>query len=254
LGLHVKLNGSAERTGRPGADGERENEEVLTLNEMANYLGLPQTVAAGMAEPGETRGRSVSDESRFLKPLIDDWLAMRIHMSSEDQLVDMVARTPAETTLARVLTTDRVVLDLLPGSKRSILERLTGVLGWEDVGEFGDSLMSELMAREAVTSTAIGSGIALPHVSEPRECPVRRPCGAIGICREGTDFGALDGEPTHIFVLLCATDEITHLRLQAQTALMLKRDSVRRRLLSAGTAEDVRDVILAAHAELSIRF
>src|SRR3990167_6397787 len=58
-----------------------------------------------------------------------------------------------------------------------------------------------LMAREALGSTAIGQGIAIPH---GKYDGIKKLVGCLGISREGINFDSLDGEPAYIFFLLVA--------------------------------------------------
>lgn len=48
--------------------------EVLTIQEVANYLRLPEDVVLAEASHGHLPGRKVADTWRFLKTAIDDWL------------------------------------------------------------------------------------------------------------------------------------------------------------------------------------
>ena len=48
--------------------------EVLTLEEVAAYLRLPQATVARQAAQGALPGRQIDDTWRFLKAAIDDWL------------------------------------------------------------------------------------------------------------------------------------------------------------------------------------
>ena len=48
--------------------------EVLTIEEVANYLRLPEEVVLQEATQGHLPGRKIADTWRFLKDAIDDWL------------------------------------------------------------------------------------------------------------------------------------------------------------------------------------
>ncbi len=93
-----------------------------------------------------------------------------------------------------------------------------------------NDLVEVLMAREALGSTAIGQGIAIPH----GKCEyVNKLVGALGISKEGIDFDSLDGEPAYIFFLLVAPIDSAgpHLKALAKISRILKdkyfRDSLR---------------------------
>lgn len=48
--------------------------EVLTIEEVASYLRLPEEVVLQEAAQGHLPGRKIADTWRFLKAAIDDWL------------------------------------------------------------------------------------------------------------------------------------------------------------------------------------
>ena len=48
--------------------------DVLTLQETAEYLRLPQEIVERQAKKGQLPGRRIEETWRFLKAAIDDWL------------------------------------------------------------------------------------------------------------------------------------------------------------------------------------
>lgn len=62
-------------------------------------------------------------------------------------------------------------------------------------------LATDLLNREKKATTAIGRGIAIPHV---RTRQAKELVMAVAISREGVDFGAVDDQPVHVFVSLVA--------------------------------------------------
>lgn len=66
--------------------------EVLTIQEVANYLRLPEEVVLQEAAQGHLPGRKIADTWRFLKVAIDDWLRSQdsraILLSQAGVLVD----------------------------------------------------------------------------------------------------------------------------------------------------------------------
>ena len=86
------------------------------------------------------------------------------------------------------------------------------------------------MAREALGSTAIGQGIAIPHAKS--DC-VTKLIAAFGLSKKGVDFDSLDGELAYIFFLLVAPQDSAgpHIKALARISRLLKdkyfRDSLR---------------------------
>jgi len=84
-----------------------------------------------------------------------------------------------------------------------------------------DAVVKVLLNREALGSTGIGQGVAIPH----GKCEhVSELIGAFGISKSGIKFDSLDGEPAYIFFLLLAPIESSgpHLKALARISKLLK--------------------------------
>jgi nitrogen PTS system EIIA component len=95
-----------------------------------------------------------------------------------------------------------------------------------------------LAEREALGSTALGNGIAIPHC---RMKGLEEPLLALAVHPQGVDFGAADGQPVRVFAVLLTPDAqpSAHLRLLAEVARRL-RDERRVRALLAATSPESR--------------
>jgi len=91
------------------------------------------------------------------------------------------------------------------------------------------------------------NGIAIPHSSVPL---VERPAVALGVSREGLDFQAIDGRPTHLVILLVnpANQTKAHIRTLAEIARLLSSSELRSALVRSESAADILSTIRAAEA------
>jgi PTS system nitrogen regulatory IIA component len=125
-----------------------------------------------------------------------------------------------------------VSCDLKATTKESVIHELVGLLVQAGTVKEKDvpRLTQILMAREALGSTGIGQGVAIPHGKS--NC-VTRLVAAFGVSRQGMNFDSLDGEPVHLFFLLVAPEDSAgpHLKALARISRLLKdkhfRDSLR---------------------------
>ena len=116
-----------------------------------------------------------------------------------------------------------VTAELKATTKKEVIEELVDIL--IDAGalekKIKTKLIETLLAREALGSTAIGQGIAIPH----GKCEnVAKLTAALGISKKGIDFDSLDGEPAYIFFLLVAPIDSAgpHLKALARISRLLK--------------------------------
>ena len=139
------------------------------------------------------------------------------------------------TILTGLLVAEGVV-DLDPSeTKRDAIERL-GRFAAIAAGvrpEHERAVLDALADREAVLSTGIGLGIAVPHV---RHAHVPLEVMRVGRSREGLAFDAIDGKPVHaVFTILMPSgNHRRHVEVLGAIAASLK-DTARRKGVFAAT-------------------
>ncbi len=110
-------------------------------------------------------------------------------------------RQATSRELAKVFKISNMRTRLLAETKAAAITELVELL--DETGEISDchAAMEAIIAREEKMSTGLEKGIAIPHA---RTDSVQQLTAAVGIKREGIDFGSPDGEPARIIVLLLA--------------------------------------------------
>ena len=106
-----------------------------------------------------------------------------------------------------------------------------------------DFLHGILLAREALGSTAVGDGVAIPHPRSP--ILLRVPTALVTLCFLETpiDFGALDGRPVHaLFTVISPTTRV-HLHLLSRLAFALRDPGFQAVLARRAPAADVLDAV-----------
>ncbi|MDP2043820.1 MAG: PTS sugar transporter subunit IIA [Candidatus Omnitrophota bacterium] len=135
------------------------------------------------------------------------------------------------------LSKKAIITDIKSTRKEDVVKEMVDLLI-----EAGDvekrnrnKLIDALMSREALGSTAIGQGIAIPHAK--CDC-VDKLVASFGLSKKGVDFDSLDGELAYIFFLLVAPQDSAgpHLKALARISRLLK-DKYFRDTLRASTDE-----------------
>ena len=98
------------------------------------------------------------------------------------------------------------------------------------------------MEREALGSTGIGQGVAIPHCKLEA---LKEQVAALGISPKGLEFDALDGEPVNIVFLLVAPMDASgnHLKALAKISRLLKDKFFRQALRDAKSPEELLRII-----------
>ena len=111
-------------------------------------------------------------------------------------------------------------------------------------------LLEALEEREALHSTGIGDGVALPHARNALVGLVDRPILVFGRHEHGIPYGAIDGAPAQLFFLLVAPTVTQHLAMLARISRLLRDPRLRKALLAAPRSEDISALIREAEAKL----
>jgi PTS system nitrogen regulatory IIA component len=90
-----------------------------------------------------------------------------------------------------------------------------------------DHLVAVLEAREALGSTGIGNGIAIPHVRNPILLHVRRPFLSVFFLRRPVDYQSIDEQPVHTLFLVISPSVPVHLGILAQLGFALRDEALR---------------------------
>jgi len=186
--------------------------EVMTLEEVAEYLQVSQKSILRMAQSGKIPAAKVASQWRFMRSVVDDWLMAQMEIPSVRSSAS-AREAPKLPPLVEVMPTEMMNLDVMPGSKEEVLKQLIEPLKRARILRQHRRFFEALVARERIVSTAIGHGIAIPHPHRTLPGVFKEPRVALGVCREGTDFEALDHQRTYVFFLLCAPTEDVQLRL-----------------------------------------
>jgi nitrogen PTS system EIIA component len=100
-------------------------------------------------------------------------------------------------------------------------------------------LFQVLWAREALESTAIGDGIAIPHVRNPIVLHVDKPLITLCFLETPVDFGALDGKPVHALFSLISPTVRTHLHFLSRIAFILRDPEFKDMIMRQASRDDI---------------
>ena len=210
----------------------------LTLRQAASYLGVKEGTVRRWIDQRALPAHSI-DERLYLNPIeLWEW-AVEEGVPASRALLDIAHRAPDDVPPLSVLLREGGVFhDIAGGDKRHVLaqfvERLP--LPPEQDRKF---LLDVLEAREALGSTGIGDGIAIPHVRNPIVLHVARPFVTLGLLEQPIDFEAVDAKPVHALFMVVSPLVPTHLRILAQLGFVLRDEVLRRMLRERASAADI---------------
>lgn len=146
-----------------------------------------------------------------------------------------------------LLSRESILLGAAPKSKTEAIDLLIDlqVKG----GKIADreEYKKGILAREAMSSTAVGEGIAIPHAKSEA---VKAPSLAAMTVPEGVDYQAMDGEPSNLLFMIAAPNNgDVHLEVLSRLMTLLMDEDFRAKLLAAADAGEFLAAIDAAEKE-----
>ena len=146
-----------------------------------------------------------------------------------------------------ILARDAVILDLGVETKREVLAEMANALAKVEPQIEADRLLEVLLEREALQSTGIGEGVAIPH---GKMVGLDRLVASFARSHEGVDFEAIDGQRTHHFFLLVVPEHSggQYLKALARISRLLHREDFRTGLAASTSAERAMQVIVNEEA------
>ncbi len=148
-----------------------------------------------------------------------------------------------------ILVRDAVILNLGVRSKRDVLAEMADALAKVEPQIESDRLLEVLEEREALQSTGIGEGVAIPH---GKLAGLDRLVASFARSTEGVDFDSIDGQPSHHFFLLVVPDHSggQYLKALARISRFFRDPAFRQMLSDAESLEDLVRIIEEEDARL----
>jgi len=214
------------------------------VRDVARLLNVSEQTVYRWARKGSLPAHRIHDQYLFNRVELQEWAALNKHRVSLELFAsDGSVEQPAG--LLAALEHGGVVYDL-PGKRReevlAAVAKLPGIPASVD----RELLYQLLLAREALASTSVGGGIAIPHPRDPVVAHVDQPLVFLCFLRQPVDFRAMDGQPVKVLFLLLSPSVREHLRILARLASALHDEAVKKLLAAAAP----RDAILGRIAAI----
>jgi PTS system nitrogen regulatory IIA component len=221
----------------------RDAARLLTVSEKTIYRWIKQQSIPAYR---------VQDQYRFNRAEILEWAtSRRLNVSSEIDSEPEAAGQPVPS-LVEALEAGGVHYRVSGHDKGSALREVVQLLRLP--GEVDrEFLLRVLLAREAMASTAIGEGIAIPHVRNPVVLHIDRPTIALCFLERPIEYGAIDGGPVHTLFAIISPTTRAHLHLLAKLTFVLRDRELRRCLHDQDPRQEILDRVRGAEGRLAVR-
>ncbi|HEY7683143.1 MAG TPA: PTS sugar transporter subunit IIA [Gemmatimonadales bacterium] len=202
----------------------------ITVRQAATYLGVNESTLRRWIKERGLPVHRVNERMHLNAIEVWEW-AVEHGVPASRSLLEEARRFPEEVPpLSRLLETGGIHHDVEGDDKSAVLAAIVRRLPLSPEVD-RQFLLTVLDAREAMGSTGIGDGIAIPHVRNPILLHVDQPFVSLSLLRRPVEFGAIDGKPVHALFFVVSPSVPSHLKILAQLGFVL-RDAELRELLT----------------------
>jgi nitrogen PTS system EIIA component len=223
---------------------------------LATYLQRDVREVSKMANRGHLPGQKVGGQWRFASSEINYWLETQLPAYSEQELTALEQRAGSSVAagdllISTLLSEATIAVPLPARTRTSVLRELVTLAeqSWQVYDPA--ALLHAIAQREELGSTALHSGVGVPHPHRPLSDRVQgESIIAYGRIPGGVPFGAPNGTLTEFFFLVSCVDTRTHLQVLARLSRLILRPGLLDALRTAENAHDSFQIL--RHAEQAL--
>ncbi len=227
--------------------------DMMDMEQLAAYLRRDVREVGKLASRGHLPGHKVGGQWRFARAEINHWIETQMPSLTEKELTNLESsgsRGGDEPLLAGLLSEASMAVPLAASTRASVLKELVTLAeqSWQVYDP--EAILDAVRQREEMASTALPSGVAIPHPRRPLPAALGESVLAYARTVSGIPFGAPHGGLTDLFFLICCRDDRTHLRVLARLTRLFLRPGFLDELRAAETPHEAWEKIVAAEQQL----
>jgi PTS system nitrogen regulatory IIA component len=222
----------------------------LTVKDAARLLSVSEKSIYRWIKDGVIPAYQVNDQYRFNRAELLEWATSRRIKVSPEIFQEPEGGDSPPPSLTEALRAGGVHYRISGHDKPTVLHAVVDVMKLpEEVDR--EFLYQVLLAREALGSTGIGDGIAIPHVRNPIVLHLSRPLVALCFLEKPVEFGAVDRQAvTTLFTFVSPTVR-AHLHLLSRLGFVLRNDDFRNAIMRQASRDEIMQALAKAEAEIA---
>lgn len=194
---------------------------IQSLEEIAQRLNLSIETLNRWIRQGRIPVSKTGDMGMFHEAELNKWAAKQEKIIKTCEDPDGVGCLASEFVLGTAMEKGGVHHGIGGTDRDSVLHasacQVPGLSPGQQAG-----LFEQLLAREQLTSTGIGQGIAIPHPRNPLQEGVKIPMVVTCFLKNSIDFNAIDDLPVSTLFLILSPAVNCHLNLLSRLSFCLR--------------------------------
>jgi nitrogen PTS system EIIA component len=222
----------------------------LTVRDAAQMLNVSEKSVYRWIKQGVIPAYQINDQYRFNRAELLEWATSRKISVSPEIFAEPEGGDTPPPQLSEALVAGGIYYRMGGSDKASVLQAVVEVMKLPDEVD-RNFLYQVLLAREALGSTGIGDGIAIPHVRNPIVLHVVRPMVTLCFLERPVEFGALDGRAVSTLFTLISPTVRAHLHLLSRLGFALRDKDFKAAVMQQAAREQILEAL--KRAEIAMR-
>jgi PTS system nitrogen regulatory IIA component len=209
---------------------------MIDIKEVSKILAISEKTIYRWITKREIPVYKIGGTYRFNRVELLEWATSKKIPVSPAIFDDAIS--DAMPSLTEAITTGGIHYHIPGNDKESVIRAIVKILPLpDDVDK--EFLVGALIARENLGTTAIGDGIAIPHVRNPIIFHVDKPVLALCFLEQAIDFNALDHKPVDTVLTIITNSIRSHLHILSRLSFALNKPEIRQIMKSGSSQEDI---------------
>ncbi len=221
-----------------------------TIKSVAKMLNVSESAVYKWIEHAGLPALRVQGRYRFNKTELLEWATANGIRVSAEFITDNAPENVSSSGIADAVRAGGVFYGVSGKNKETVLKSVVRLIRLPKTID-RKFLLQMLLAREALGSTGVGGGIAIPHPRTPIVLQVDRPTIALLFLKQPVDFGAVDGMPVDTIFTLISPTVRTHLQLLSRLAFLLHEPSLKKTIQQRADENKILETIRRIEAGLN---
>ena len=210
----------------------------LRVRDVAKLFAVAEKKIYNWIEEKKLPASEINGQYRFNRSELLEWAtAHQIPLSGKIFAEPANGGTPL-SGLADALEAGGIHHNVGGTDSESVLQAIVNTMPLPDDAD-REMLLDVLLAREALGSTGVGDGIAIPHVRSPVVVHVPRAMISLCFLTNPIDFDAIDGKPVNAMFSFISPTIRVHLHLLSRLAFGLQDIGFKAAVLRQASAEEI---------------
>lgn len=204
--------------------------EIMTLEEVAEYLRISERTVYDWAQKGDIPCGKLGTAWRFKRSDIEAWVDRQLASENKNSSTNQIF-------LQGILTPEMIIFPK-SNMKQDVLTELVDLLCATKLVKSKNDLTEGIYFREGLMSTGIGQGVAVPHV---RLSSVKDIIMAAAVVPQGIDdYETMDNEPVKLVFMIAARKDqhVEHLKTLSALNTKLKDTEFKEQLISSANPSE----------------